>query len=66
VFASWESSFPQFLMGSITPRRRPTQAGPIYLIDGGNRVVYKSKPDPFGFKPAELKQAQPQLLGSGG
>ncbi|HTC57725.1 MAG TPA: hypothetical protein VK706_15010 [Candidatus Sulfotelmatobacter sp.] len=53
-------------MGSITPRRRPTQAGPIYLIDGGNRVVYKSKPDPFGFKPAELKQAQPQLLGSGG
>ena len=38
----------------------------IYLIDRGNRVVYKSKPGPFGFKPAELKQALEQLLGRNG
>jgi hypothetical protein len=38
----------------------------IYLIDRGNRVVYKSKPGPFGFKPAELEQALKQLLGSSG
>jgi type I thyroxine 5'-deiodinase len=38
----------------------------IYLIDRGNRVAYKSKPGPFGFKPAELEQALRQLLGSSG
>jgi type I thyroxine 5'-deiodinase len=38
----------------------------IYLIDRGNRVAYKSKPGPFGFKPAELEQALKQLLGSSG
>jgi hypothetical protein len=34
----------------------------IYLIDRGNRVVYKSKPGPFGFKPAELERALKQLF----
>jgi type I thyroxine 5'-deiodinase len=29
----------------------------IYLIDRNNRVIYKSKPGPFGFKPEELEQA---------
>ena len=29
----------------------------IYLIDQQNRVAYKSKPGPFGFKPEELKSA---------
>jgi hypothetical protein len=29
-------------------------------------VAYKSKPGPFGFKPAELEQALKQLLGSSG
>ena len=29
----------------------------IYLIDRTNRVVYKSKPGPFGFKPDELETA---------
>jgi len=32
----------------------------IYLIDSQGRIVYKSKPGPFGFKPAELEAA---LLG---
>lgn len=26
----------------------------IYLIDRNNRIAYKSKPGPFGFKPDEL------------
>jgi peroxiredoxin len=29
----------------------------IYLIDRNNRVIYKSKPGPFGFKPEELEEA---------
>ena len=33
----------------------------IYLIDQHNRVLYKSKPGPFGFKPPELEQALKQL-----
>ena len=33
----------------------------IYLIDRQNRVVYKSRPGPFGFKPAELELALKQL-----
>ncbi len=33
----------------------------IYLIDRQNRVAYKSKPGPFGFKPDELEQALKQI-----
>ena len=29
----------------------------IYLIDRNGKVVYKSKPGPFGFKPDELAAA---------
>jgi hypothetical protein len=29
----------------------------IYLIDSGGRVVFKSRPGPFGFKPEELQAA---------
>ena len=29
----------------------------IYLIDQNNRVAFKSKPGPFGFKPEELEKA---------
>ena len=29
----------------------------IYLIDHTGKVAYKSKPGPFGFKPAELQAA---------
>jgi peroxiredoxin len=35
----------------------------IYLIDRQNRVAYKSKPGPFGFKPAELEQALKKIAG---
>jgi type I thyroxine 5'-deiodinase len=33
----------------------------IYLIDKTGKVVYKSKPGPFGFKPAELEAALKSL-----
>jgi type I thyroxine 5'-deiodinase len=29
----------------------------LYLVDTQGRVAYKSKPGPFGFKPAELEAA---------
>jgi type I thyroxine 5'-deiodinase len=29
----------------------------LYLIDKDGKLVYKSKPGPFGFKPAELEAA---------
>jgi Iodothyronine deiodinase len=29
----------------------------LYVIDSNGRVVYKSKPGPFGFKPDDLKAA---------
>jgi hypothetical protein len=29
----------------------------LYVIDRKGRVAYKSKPGPFGFKPAEVEQA---------
>jgi hypothetical protein len=34
----------------------------IYLIDSQRRIVYKSAPGPFGFKPPELESALEQLL----
>jgi len=33
----------------------------IYLIDARGRVVFKSKPGPFGFKPVQLSSALAQL-----
>lgn len=35
----------------------------IYLIDRNGRVVYKSKPGPFGFKPDELEEALKKMMG---
>jgi len=35
----------------------------IYLIDGRGRVVYKSRPGPFGFKPDELRGALQNTVG---
>jgi type I thyroxine 5'-deiodinase len=29
----------------------------LYLIDRDGRVAYKSRPGPFGFKPADLEAA---------
>ena len=36
----------------------------IYLIDRSNRVAYKSKPGPFGFKPDDLAKALKKMMGS--
>ncbi len=33
----------------------------LYLIGQGGRVLYKSKPGPFGFHPEELAKAMQQL-----
>ena len=33
----------------------------IYLIDKDGRVVYKSRPGPFGFHPEELKASLAQV-----
>ena len=35
----------------------------MYLIDAQGRVVYKSRPGPFGFKPAELEAALQKTMG---
>jgi Iodothyronine deiodinase len=35
----------------------------IYLINAQGRIVYKSKPGPFGFKAEELKTRLERLLG---
>jgi hypothetical protein len=36
----------------------------IYLIDANGRIAYKSRPGPFGFKPAELRAALVRTVGS--
>ena len=36
----------------------------LYLIDAQGKVVYKSKPGPFGFEPDELKAALVKTVGS--
>jgi type I thyroxine 5'-deiodinase len=33
----------------------------LYLIDANGRVVYKSRPGPFGFKPDDLRAALQKL-----
>ena len=34
----------------------------LYLIDGQGKVVFKSKPGPFGFEPDDLAKAIKQLV----
>ena len=34
----------------------------LYVIDRDGRVAYKSKPGPFGFKPAEVEKTLQRLL----
>ena len=36
----------------------------IYLIDRNDRVAYKSKPGPFGFKPDDLEKALKKITES--
>ena len=37
----------------------------LYLIDRDGRVAYKSRPGPFGFKPAELEAALDAVVRGG-
>ena len=34
----------------------------LYVIDVEGRVAYKSKPGPFGFKPAEMEEVLKRIL----
>ena len=34
----------------------------LYVIDRDGRVAYKSKPGPFGFKPADMEVALKRIL----
>jgi len=36
----------------------------LYLVAPGGRVLYKSKPGPFGFKPDDLATALQHAIGS--
>jgi type I thyroxine 5'-deiodinase len=51
--------FPAVLDGFENSTERAYTGWPdrIYLIDAKGRVVYKSRPGPFGFKPEELRIA---------
>ena len=38
----------------------------LYLVDRSGRIAYKSRPGPFGFKPAELEAAlRPHVAAAG-
>jgi hypothetical protein len=43
--------------GNSTERAYTGWPDRMYLIDANGRIVYKSKPGPFGFKTDELKKA---------
>ena len=56
--------FPAVLdeFGNSTERAYTGWPDRLYLIDANNRVVYKSKPGPFGFKPDDLRSALTKLV----
>jgi type I thyroxine 5'-deiodinase len=56
--------FPAVLdeFGNSTERAYTGWPDRLYLIDTNNRVVYKSKPGPFGFKPDGLRTALGKLV----
>jgi hypothetical protein len=56
--------FPAVLdeFGNSTERAYSGWPDRLYLIDKGGRVVYKSKPGPFGFKPDDLRAAVAKLI----
>src|ERR1022692_621916 len=35
----------------------------IYLIDSQGHILYKSQPEPFGFKPDQLESVRPCMAG---
>ncbi len=55
--------FPAVLDEFDNPTEQAYTAWPdrIYLVDRGGRVIYKSRPGPFGFKPGELESALTSL-----
>jgi hypothetical protein len=57
--------FPAVLDGfdNVTEKAYTGWPDRIYLIDAKQRVVYKSKPGPFGFKPEELQAALQKAVG---
>jgi len=57
--------FPAVLDEFGNPTERAYTGWPdrIYLIDSRGRIVFKSRPGPFGFKPDELHAALVALLG---
>ena len=56
--------FPAVLdeFGNTTERAYTGWPDRMYLIDAGGRVVYKSRPGPFGFQPEELAKALARLV----
>ena len=50
--------------GNSTERAYTGWPDRMYLIDSQGRIAYKSKPGPFGFKPAELEAALARVAGS--
>jgi hypothetical protein len=58
--------FPAVLdeFGNATERAYTGWPDRIYLVDARGRVVFKSRPGPFGFKPQELQSALVQLMGN--
>ena len=57
--------FPAVLdeFGNSTERAYTGWPDRIYLIDRHGKVVFKTKPGPFGFKPDELRKALENLVG---
>jgi type I thyroxine 5'-deiodinase len=57
--------FPAIVDGFDNTTEQAYTAWPdrIYLIDSQQRVRYKSRPGPFGFKPEELQAALQQMMG---
>ncbi len=55
--------FPAVLDGfdNVTERAYTGWPDRMYLINTGGRIVYKSKPGPFGFNPDELRAALQSL-----
>ena len=56
--------FPAIVDDEANTAERAYTAWPdrLYVIDRDGRVAYKSKPGPFGFKPAEVSQTLDRLL----
>jgi Iodothyronine deiodinase len=56
--------FPAIVDDEANAAERAYTAWPdrLYVIDRDGRVAYKSKPGPFGFKPAEVARTLERLL----